>query len=543
MMITLSNDREVSKLNTRMKSLLFISLSGIATVQNVYATSLTVEQRLNLMESEINNNKAELESYKRQLKTSQDEFKAYKANMGVSSKKTVASSNEIPTYAETTPTSKTSIITTDNKSLDLKDVSKFIKNDIGFSYNGYFRSGWATTSNGAPKSWAIGSLGRFGNENSGWFDLQLKQRVYEQDGKSVNAVVMLDGNEGQSYYTGLFGDSKDSLLQFSDMYVTTKGFIPFLPESDFWVGRHYMKNYEIQMLDFKSYKDNVGSGVGLENIKIPVGNLNVALTRQDVDAYNRTQTATQVVNTNAVDLRWKDIPIFSNQTLELDGIYISANKTSGNKTNENENNYYNVKNAWAVNAIVRTPLQNNGFDEFTLQVANNSIASGYGNITDSNPDFGFQNDKYAGDHDNGTAYRLISQGEMYLNPKVIMAHALVYGKGKDIFSYDTGEHTNFDTYRAVVRPAYIWDTYNQSGVELAYFYQTNKVDDNSFHESGYKTTLFHTFKVGTSMLTSRPEIRFYATYLKQLKNEVDKFTFNDYKQDQITVGTQVEVWW
>ncbi|MGC6745901.1 carbohydrate porin [Escherichia coli] len=55
----------------------------------------------------------------------------------------------------------------------------------------------------------------------------------------------------------------------------------------------------------------------------------------------------------------------------------------------------------------------------------------------------------------------------------------------------------------------------RQGVELGYFTQQNKdANSNKFNESGYKTTLFHTFKVNTSMLTSRPEIRFYATYIK-----------------------------
>ncbi|EEZ5368805.1 carbohydrate porin, partial [Escherichia coli] len=52
-----------------------------------------------------------------------------------------------------------------------------------------------------------------------------------------------------------------------------------------------------------------------------------------------------------------------------------------------------------------------------------------------------------------------------------------------------------------------------------------------------------TFKVNTSMLTSRPEIRFYATYIKALENELDGFTFEDNKDDQFAVGAQAEIWW
>ncbi len=45
------------------------------------------------------------------------------------------------------------------------------------------------------------------------------------------------------------------------------------------------------------------------------------------------------------------------------------------------------------------------------------------------------------------------------------------------------------------------------------------------------------------MLTSRPEIRFYATYIKALENELDGFTFEDNKDDQFAVGAQAEIWW
>ena len=37
-----------------------------------------------------------------------------------------------------------------------------------------------------------------------------------------------------------------------------------------------------------------------------------------------------------------------------------------------------------------------------------------------------------GDHTNGIAWRLISQGEMYLTDNIIMANALVYSHGEDV---------------------------------------------------------------------------------------------------------------
>lgn len=97
--------------------------------------------------------------------------------------------------------------------------------------------------------------------------------------------------------------------------------------------------------------------------------------------------------------------------------------------------------------------------------------------------------------------------------------------------------------RAVLRPGYIWDQFNQTGVELGYFNQTNRVDGKSYDESGYKLTMYHAFKVATSILRSRPEIRFYTTYMKALDNEITNFSFDGEKNDQLSFGVQAEIWW
>lgn len=69
------------------------------------------------------------------------------------------------------------------KSFTLTEFKDYIKEEIGFSFNGYFRGGWSTSMNGKPKNYAEGALGRFGNEYGGWYDLVFRQKVYDQDGR------------------------------------------------------------------------------------------------------------------------------------------------------------------------------------------------------------------------------------------------------------------------------------------------------------------------------------------------------------------------
>lgn len=536
--------------NKKMSTIGWAALLSSFYSCTAFSQSLTVEQRLASIEKKLKENNTELAETKKELaqyKMFFDKNSSEKTVPGISEGRVnvVSATESKPIDVKPKNIEQTKPNEERNTDLTLKEISQYVKNDIGFEYSGYFRSGWSTSSNGAPASYAIGSLGRLGQENSTWYDLILKQRIYSEGDRSAKAVIMLDGNVGQQYSLGWFDSTSDNLLQFKDIYLTTKGFLPFAKDADFWVGKHTLPVYEIQMLDWKSYMSDSGAGVGLENWRVGPGMIDLALTRTDVKAHSinyLTTGLTQQVNSNSFDLNYKDIPLWRDAKLELFGRYTMANKTDDNHRNEDDGDYYSVKNAWYGGVILRHDLNRGGFNELTLQAANNSVASGFSLLSSANPSFGY-NDEYYGEHTNGKAYRLISQGENYLSDDVIMAHSLVYSQGNDIYDYYTGPHTDFKTLRAVVRPAYIWDEHNQTGVELGWFNQNNQSAGVDYHESGYKTTLYHAFKVATSLLRSRPEIRVYGTYLKSNDNEISQFRFNDEKNDQFSVGVQTEVWW
>lgn len=201
-------------------SLLSFSIITALFPLNAMATKLTIEQRLELLENELSQNKQE-------LKATQNELGVYKSRLSTLQKSITENKYKSASLAEISATSpvadniknengeqnsvtaahtingsqQVAVIEskgdkTTIESVTLKDISKYIKDDIGFSYQGYFRSGWGTGNHGSPQTYAAGSLGRFGNEMSGWFDLTLNQRVYNQDGKTANAVVTYDGNVG-----------------------------------------------------------------------------------------------------------------------------------------------------------------------------------------------------------------------------------------------------------------------------------------------------------------------------------------------------------
>ncbi|WP_409307017.1 carbohydrate porin [Pectobacterium sp. B1J-3] len=539
---------------------LAIIIAAICTGSSGYigavsASELTLEQRMIMLEKALEKNQKELESTKAELKSWKEKVNDKTTVVAANKSEKPVKSNQAKLVMQAVDEKSTVNVTTttkegskENNDITLKDISKFVKDDIGFTYSGYFRAGYATASNGSPEGWAPGALGRFGNEHNGWFDFILKQRVYSQNNRSAHAIVKLDGVVGQQYAAGWFGETPETenRLQFSDLYVTTKGFLPFAPEADFWVGKHALPFYEIQMLDWKSHRSGVGAGVGIENVNVGPGKLDMALTREDLnlrktDATDRT---TKQANTNTIEMRYKKIPLWDKADISVTGKYMMANKSDSQKSGERNGEYFNLKDSYLASVILNQKLSPKGFNEFTFQIANNSIASNLSRYTNSNP---FTGDgvlpTYSGEH-SGNTWRLISQGEMYLTDNIIMANALVYSQGNNIYSPYTGENSDFNSISGAVRPAWIWDNYNQTGIELGYFNQNNKDKLGvNYKQSGVKTTLFHTIKVDTSMLSSRPEIRFYGTWLRVLDNELDKFTFRDDKQDQLSVGVQAEVWW
>lgn len=404
-----------------------------------------------------------------------------------------------------------------------------------FTYSGYFRSGYGVATNGSPQEYAIGSLGRFGNEYTGWFDLKFGQEVYKDEDKLVSAHVTLDGNVSEVTGGGWFGapSADGSYLQFSDMYVAAKGFLPWIPESTLWVGKHKLLNLEIPMLDWKYYRGSTAAGVGLEDIPLGAGKLDIALGREDT---SNTASDGNRVNTNLLDIRYKDIPLGSDKTtLILTSKYQMPNKRDSQSGDS-------VKDAWVGGVVLRNRLEHNSIHELALQVGTNSFASKMTAFTNADPDY-----RYLNGNASGQTYRLLSQGENFIGEDYIVSHAFVIGYANDIYD-NTGsvarEHIDTEFVRAAVRPAYIWNRFNQTGVEMSYFHQKATDDnDDSWVESGYKLTAFHTLKVNTSMMRSRPEIRFYSSYIESLDNEVTDFTFNDNKSSQLAFGVQAEVWW
>lgn len=417
-----------------------------------------------------------------------------------------------------------------------------------FNYSGYFKAGIFGSNQGNPQRYAPGSLGRFGNEYNGAYDLILRERAYEKGNRWVDAIILIDGNTGLENNGEVIGAGQyDDYNQFLDMYIRTKNFIPALPDSELWLGRHNIAGNDVQMLDWKSDRVNNGAGIGIDKITLPKGSLDVALLREDFDYHGKDLVNDDdVINLNTYTgfARFYHYPIGDGWNLTLEGKYQYPNKTRDVKAAIRDGSHYEPRPALLLSTHFDKETKDGGFQQILAQYGSNSFGSSMGFISDgAPPDYGYLNN-FRGDH-HGYAARLVSQGEQYFfNHKMIMAHAWVLAYGKDLYNYDQDlSHTNMKAVRLVTRPAYIWNEYNQTGFELGYFHQTSHHDGTTDTESAYKLTLFHTLKVATSMLRSRPELRFYATYIDIFNNGITNFLFTDGRKNQFSFGAQAEVWW
>lgn len=107
--------------------------------------------------------------------------------------------------------------------------------------------------------------------------------------------------------------------------------------------------------------------------------------------------------------------------------------------------------------IIRQELECKGFNEFTLWVANNPYASGFTDFSGaSNSMAGGR--YYYGGHIDSVAWRLISQGGVYLADHIIMTNSLMWVHGNDMYSYEGGARSDFDSLCAIIRPVWIWGT-------------------------------------------------------------------------------------
>lgn len=402
-------------------------------------------------------------------------------------------------------------------------------------FHGYLRSGVGVSNNeGGTKSGSEfhkNYLGRLGNEFDTYGELELDQEVWNKDGKSftVNSMLSMD-SDGNTQTEETSNDTANFALQ--QLNVQATGLISAAPEAVIWAGKRYYQRHDLHIIDAK-YWNVSGYGAGVEKLKAGPGDLSIAWIRNDADD----------LNVNYADIRYAGLSPWQGSWIELGIDYAMPNKSDAQKKLDDTDSSGILYSTGTDNGLMLTAeitqemfgfWPKTVFQYATKGMAQNMVSFGGG--------------WYDAWHTNDDAkgYRVINTAEANVTNDFVVAYVLTYGHvEKTALDYSTWEGNSWENgksnlFSAVVRPIYEWDDNNRTMMELGYFTLDHKVSGSDTDNwGGKKVTLAQAWAAGRGLL-ARPEIRVYATYIRNDKGD----TFDDdTKNHDMRFGVQAEAWW
>ena len=386
------------------------------------------------------------------------------------------------------------------------------------------RSGVGSTDKGGQqlcfKAAGAPSKYRLGNECETYAELQFDANLFDQDG----VQFYLDTN--LAYKVAQQDDYETTEPAVREMNLKAAGlFGDALTDSMLWVGKRIYNRHDIHMIDYY-YWNLAGPGVGIENIDVGMGMLDIAwVSNQNEVIYNEwnyTSTAgdlgykTEAITTNIIDVRWNDIPIMDHLKLELGLDYGTGNppdKLLAGSAETFSKSYFD-KNGWMFTGEL-TWDDLRGFNKFFVQYATDAMTGpGAGTAGMYLQTTGwFKGNKL---------WRIMDHGAVSLMPKLDMMYVIGVTQvkyDKDTMYPHYGKKTTWAT--AGVRPSWNWNDLTSTTIELGYDQVKNAHSSYQMGSMLYSSELFKSklwkFTIAQQFHPQfggwvRPQIRIFATY-------------------------------
>lgn len=410
---------------------------------------------------------------------------------------------------------------------------------LAVDFHGYARSGIGWTGSGGEQqcfqSTGAQSKYRLGNECETYAELKLGQEVWKEGDKSF----YFDTNV--AYSVSQQSDWEDTSPAFREANVQGKNLIEWLPGSTIWAGKRFYQRHDVHMIDFY-YWDISGAGAGLENIDLGFGKLSLAATRASeaggsftFTSDNQRKYAEKTAN-DTFDVRLAGLQTNPDGMLELGVAYGRANARDGYYLEEGASD-----DGWLFTAE-HTQSMLKGYNKFVLQYATDAMTSqgkGLAQGTSIN--------------NNGSMWRVLDHGAVSLADDWDMMYVAMFQK------LDMDNNTGNDWWTVGVRPMYKWTPIMSTLLEVGY--DNVKSQQTGDRNGQYKITLAQQWQAGDS-IWSRPAIRVFATYAKwdekwgyvKNGNSITASAMRDTtgngiytnsrgKDDEVTFGAQMEIWW
>ena len=420
-------------------------------------------------------------------------------------------------------------------------------------FNGYMRSGVMQGTSPFGHKAYVQQLGRLGNENDTFGEMQITGDIAKVDDTvwSVSTMFALGGDGKENNW-----DSNISNRQF---YAQVKGLLD--KDAILWVGKKYVQREDSHIGDFYFY-DVSGHGVGFEQLNVGTGKLSAAWTRKDngnatyktfEDKYVIKQKADQKddkgnalsgsagdvvsgkfateenvkVRLNVFDTRYS-LPVWDGATLQVGATYLRALRDKNGEAGHM---------SWTDTNEVRDAFN------FTLELGQ-GFSAGWNktvvqSFSGSSADCAWSTTAdVKGKAFTGQGYRLLNFGETHFTDNLGMFHQFTAAYSS------SNKYDNKRTLGLVVRPYYKLTKMTKVLAELGAYVERTKAEDGSHvTEGGQKATLAYAISPDASNFWSRPEIRFYVSYINVTDKNKEFDNLGKKTGHDTVFGAQVEAWW
>ncbi|MHC5083705.1 MAG: carbohydrate porin [Planctomycetota bacterium] len=255
------------------------------------------------------------------------------------------------------------------------------KDEIGFEFHGYLRSGFGINTYGntmsafqAPGS---GAKYRLGNESETYIETTFLAKMPEN---MLAEGVTFDTQIRLAYVIG-YDQSNNSETDTSvrESFGIARGVLEDIPDAAFWGGQRFYKRYDVHMNDFY-YRDMSGFGGGIEDVPLWDGDAKLAVALLGGSADDLNSSGTQYdpddyqLNMNTIDVGLYDIGLFGGN-LAFYGTFSDFNGDTFTESSSNDVLTLESSEGLAANFIYDLNLTEDLSNRFVFQYGQGAAAN------------------------------------------------------------------------------------------------------------------------------------------------------------------------
>ena len=404
-------------------------------------------------------------------------------------------------------------------------------------FNGYMRAGSGFDKNGNLNGSddTAHKVGRLGSESKIYGEIGIGADVAKVDDTvwTINSMLAVKSDEATN---GAWVDSSSNAhhLVFRQFNAEVKGLFESDKDAKIWVGKKYIQREDIHITD-TYYYDISGDGFGIENVTLGQGKWSAAYSK--------------VNNRNHIfDTRYS-FPLWDGASFQVGNAFV-LDKEQKQATDKDPGD--DVTNGNTL-TLEFTQGFNGGWNKTVYQWGTGSAVDGIGgnhNAADSVD--------VTGRSTKGNSHKIYNFGETSLGGDFHLFHQADYSiKNYDNY-YTVKEENNVKSleshkdrkekeWRVVLRPWYKLTKMTRVYAELgAYGKTVSEKGAQDQNDRLQKVTLAYAITPDAGSFWSRPEIRFFATWMHSTDGDAvfgDGVDTNNKGSTNLCVGAQVEAWW